>query len=132
MRPETKARYPLNWRRISSWTIRARGNKCESCGVRNGERGKVLTVHHIDYDPSNNALGNLAVLCTGCHLRRQAQDLSDTTRYGKAEILVRLGQLELPGFELPRAKNWRQALKDRAGGGRCKSVPRAPPDSGRE
>lgn len=113
MRPETKAKYPINWKHISRWTISARGNKCEECGRTPKLDNIVLTVHHIDYDPSNNALDNLAVLCQGCHLRRQARELADATRFHKVEVLIRMGQLELPGFELPAAKNYFQALRDR-------------------
>ena len=37
------------------------------------ERGKHLQVHHLDEDPSNNAEGNLAVLCLECHNDTQVQ-----------------------------------------------------------
>jgi len=114
MRPETKELYPINWKQISRWTINARGNKCETCGVKNHAGGKILTTHHIDYDPANNNPNNLVVLCQGCHLRRQAADLADATRYHKVDLLIRMGQLELPGMELPRARNYVQALRDRA------------------
>jgi len=110
MRPETRAKYPPNWKAISAWTIAARGAQCEECGRTKENDGIVLTVHHIDYDPGNNDLNNLIVLCQGCHLRRQARELAEATRYSDAEKLVRMGQLELPGFEIPRAKNYVQAL----------------------
>lgn len=114
MRPETKALYPPNWKAISSWTIKARGSRCESCGSNKEDDGKVLTVHHIDYNPANNELSNLVVLCQGCHLRRQARELADATRFGKVEKLMRMGQLCLPGLEPPESKNYVQALRDRA------------------
>jgi hypothetical protein len=31
------------------------------------ERGKYVQIHHIDEDPSNHALRDLAVLCLECH-----------------------------------------------------------------
>ena len=31
------------------------------------QHGKVIQIHHIDSDPSNNVEGNLAVLCSDCH-----------------------------------------------------------------
>jgi len=31
------------------------------------ERGKVVQIHHIDEDPSNNSIDNLSVLCLHCH-----------------------------------------------------------------
>lgn len=115
MRPETKALYPTNWPEISHSTIQARGSRCEACGHNKEDDGKVLTVHHIDYDPSNNDPANLVVLCQGCHLRRQARELSEAARVGKIEKLIAMGQLCLPGFELPQAKNYVQALRARAG-----------------
>lgn len=35
------------------------------------ERGKAVQVHHVDEDPSNNTLANLAVLCLECHHQTQ-------------------------------------------------------------
>jgi len=35
--------------------------------------GYVLTVHHLDLDPSNCRWWNLAALCQRCHLRIQAK-----------------------------------------------------------
>ncbi len=35
---------------------------CKCC-----ERGKSVQIHHIDENPSNNAIDNLAVLCLECH-----------------------------------------------------------------
>ncbi len=37
------------------------------------ERGSSLQVHHIDEDPSNNDIGNLAVLCLECHAKTQTK-----------------------------------------------------------
>ncbi len=36
-------------------------------------RGKPVQIHHIDGDPSNNAVENLAVLCLDCHRDTQIQ-----------------------------------------------------------
>lgn len=38
--------------------------KCKLCGI---EDNRVLAVHHIDYDHSNNKIDNLAYLCHNCH-----------------------------------------------------------------
>ncbi len=35
------------------------------------ERGKAIQIHHIDEDPTNNKLENLAVLCLECHNQTQ-------------------------------------------------------------
>ena len=114
MRAETKERYPDNWREISQATIEARGGKCEDCGARSGYSFKVLTVHHIDYDPANNDPANLVVLCQGCHLRRQARDLSEATRLNKVVVLLRMGQLVFPGMELEIPKRLDRVLSGKA------------------
>jgi len=36
-----------------------------------GERGKIIQIHHIDENPSNNVFENLAVLCLECHHNTQ-------------------------------------------------------------
>jgi hypothetical protein len=43
-----------------------------TCCVCN-ERGKTVQIHHIDDDPSNNDVANLAVLCLECHNDTQVQ-----------------------------------------------------------
>ena len=35
------------------------------------EKGKPVQIHHIDGNPSNNAVENLAVLCLDCHNETQ-------------------------------------------------------------
>ena len=37
------------------------------------ERGKPIQIHHIDENPSNNAVENLAVLCFDCHNKTQVR-----------------------------------------------------------
>ena len=39
----------------------------KQCGVCDTEDARVLAVHHIDKDRSNNNLANLAWLCHNCH-----------------------------------------------------------------
>ena len=39
---------------------------CAICGLRGPD---ILTVHHIDEDPSDNAYDNQIVLCNNCHQR---------------------------------------------------------------
>ena len=46
--------------------FRWRGQKCEGCGYAKDKR--MLDVHHVDGDRSNDRLSNLAVLCVWCHL----------------------------------------------------------------
>ncbi len=40
-------------------------NKCNRCGYN--ANPKILQVHHIDHDRSNNNIGNLEILCPNCH-----------------------------------------------------------------
>jgi len=99
MRKETKELYPGYWLILRTAIIKRNSKVCADCGARKGHTYKVLTVHHIDYDPSNNSLANLVVLCQGCHLRRQARDLSQATKYNNTAKLIRMGQLCFHGME---------------------------------
>jgi len=99
MRKETKELYPGYWLILRTAIIKRNGKVCADCGARKGHTDKVLTVHHIDYDPSNNQLDNLVILCQGCHLRRQARDLSQATKYNNIAKLIRMGQLCFHGME---------------------------------
>jgi len=72
--PMKRELYPDNWEEISL-SIRAEaGWKCEFCGVENGKPHPVtgskvvLTVAHLDHNPSNNNRSNLRALCQRCHL----------------------------------------------------------------
>jgi predicted restriction endonuclease len=50
--------------------IRFIGNyKCKLCGCSQLENGRLLDVHHIDYDKKNNVVGNLVALCRHCHIK---------------------------------------------------------------
>lgn len=40
------------------------GNQCAYCGEKNR---KILQIHHIDHDPSNNDIHNLVLICVWCH-----------------------------------------------------------------
>lgn len=68
---------------------------CEQCGVpdrwyRTGDTVSpepfagasriVLTVAHLDHDPTNNNLANLAALCQRCHLKYDAKHHRETIR----------------------------------------------------
>lgn len=89
MTDTSKPPYPPNWKEISL-AIRARsGGRCEcqgECGLHsthgprrctemNGAaaiwaKGKImLTVAHLDHDPTHNDHSNLKALCQRCHLR---------------------------------------------------------------
>jgi len=70
-----KSKYPKNWDIISQQIRMLAGNQCEICDAKNGEPNPatgsivVLTVHHCDFNPSNNEEYNLFALCQRCHIR---------------------------------------------------------------
>lgn len=43
--------------------IRLRGQECECC-----RRSKAVDRHHVDGNPKNNAVSNIALLCRKCHM----------------------------------------------------------------
>lgn len=66
--------YPDDWEAIAHAVKEEAGWRCEECGHPDSyEAGYVLTVHHLDGDPSNNSRENLKALCQRCHLKRQGR-----------------------------------------------------------
>ena len=64
--------YPDNWNEIAHAVKAAANWRCVRCGhIHDTEAGYMLTVHHIDLDPSNCEWWNLAALCQRCHLQIQ-------------------------------------------------------------
>ena len=114
MRPETKALYPDNWAEISRACIERANHTCKDCARTDYGDGVILTSHHKDYDPSNNADNNLVCLCQGCHLKRQAGDLANATRYRKIQLLVKMGQLYLPGLKISVPKRLSRVIQGKA------------------
>lgn len=76
---ERKKLYPANWKQISAIVRIKAGNKCEICDAENEKPHPitgskvVLTVHHLDFNPSNNEEYNLVALCQRCHVRLDAK-----------------------------------------------------------
>lgn len=92
IKPENKHLYPDNWKTEIRPSILERANNCcEFCGVQNYSfRRKldhehiippsskdvnlslfskiVLTIAHLDHNPTNNHPDNLKALCQKCHL----------------------------------------------------------------
>lgn len=63
--------------------VRKRDNyACRECGYAQGQLGYKLPVHHIDYDKTNNGLGNLISLCKSCHAQTNF-GREDWTQYYK-------------------------------------------------
>ena len=78
IRPENRALYPAEWKAIRARILKRARNRCEWCDVANyspipGKRGPVvLTIAHLDHDPTHNDFKNLAALCQRCHNRYDA------------------------------------------------------------
>lgn len=114
IRPENKALYPSNWKQIRQRILARANNRCEFCGVENhtlrsrGDDGNglelppsriVLTIAHLDHDPTNCDPTNLRALCQRCHNRYDAKHRVETRAKTKARARAELskqnGQLEL-------------------------------------
>jgi len=75
--PYEDAEYPSTFTDELKNLIRKRDNYiCQNCGMTEEEHliviGKVLTVHHIDYNKQNCDKPNLITLCNQCNLRANA------------------------------------------------------------
>jgi integrase len=101
IRSEFRHLYGSEWKRISQAAVVRAGFRCQQCGlpnyayIRRQAEGPpvildpgqaelamreglpvtkiVLTVAHLDQDPTNNAPENLAALCQACHLAHDRQ-----------------------------------------------------------
>ena len=73
IRPENKDKYPANWKEIRAEILKRAKNQCEFCGVANysihptTNSKVVLTIAHLDHNPSNCDPSNLRALCQKCH-----------------------------------------------------------------
>jgi hypothetical protein len=114
IRPENRAKYPPDWRAISLLirTERAKG-RCECTGECGRDHGGgrcprqagtdlptggriILTVAHLDHDPTNCSESNLKAMCQACHLRLDREQHTATARATRRARLREAGQLELP------------------------------------
>jgi 5-methylcytosine-specific restriction endonuclease McrA len=70
-KPQKKG-YTSDWGSVSNRYKKARGWRCEHCGVYCGGPGDkpLLHVHHWDRNPQNNRDSNLVALCIQCHSRQ--------------------------------------------------------------
>ncbi len=78
--PMRRELYPDNWQQIAreikqlaDWRCSACGARCYRPGDRIETRRYVLTAAHLDHDPANCLLSNLAAMCAPCHLRYDAK-----------------------------------------------------------
>lgn len=91
---EKRHLYSADWKRISFLVRKRAGWKCEMCGAEAGlpnprTRSVVLlTVHHINGDPTDNRPMNLLALCQEHHNRLdQPFRHPKKTRPGERRIL---------------------------------------------
>jgi len=81
IKPENKKLYPPDWKEIRQGILERANNKCEFCGIENhtfreDEHSSVyivLTIAHLDHDPTNNNQDNLRALCQRCHNRYDSE-----------------------------------------------------------
>ena len=91
IKPENRDKYPADWKAIRAAILERAGGRCELCFLINGDQiqrepcGKaytwrsippkhrkkpvtvVLTIAHINQDPTDNRPVNLRALCQRCH-----------------------------------------------------------------
>ena len=117
IRKENRARYPADWKAISTWVRfeRAAGRcECEGeCG-RGTHEGRcpnrhgylaygtattkvVLTTAHLDHTPENCDPANLRAMCQGCHLHYDREHHAETAARTRAALAA--AQME-PLFEV--------------------------------
>lgn len=60
--------YGIEFNNCLKEKIRKRDNyQCRICGIK--QNGRKLSVHHVDYDKTNNEDWNLITLCDSCHMK---------------------------------------------------------------
>lgn len=104
IRPENKARYPNDWKRIADAIRERAGQRCEGspaypdCRAPNREPHPttgsrvVLTVAHLDHTPENCDPPNLRAMCQRCHLTYDAQHHARTA-YATRKAAAKTGDL---------------------------------------
>ena len=108
IKPENKKLYPKNWKEIRQKILERSENRCAFCGVLNhsiGYRNKdgefiecegmaaeaadldgehliqiILTIAHLDHNPTNNNPENLRALCQKCHNNYDKEHRKETRR----------------------------------------------------
>jgi 5-methylcytosine-specific restriction endonuclease McrA len=90
--------YPEDWPDIAHRVKEAADWMCQECGHEHDPaNGYVLTVHHIDGDPQNNAEDNLIALCQRCHLRKHGRMYRGVYEVPQVVDGVMVNQLQLGG-----------------------------------
>ena len=104
IRADLRLLYPANWKAISLRRREAAAWRCEWCQARQGEPNPftgsivVLTVAHLDRDPSNNPEdgSNHAALCQRCHLNHDREQHMRNAAVTRRRAMATL-ELELEG-----------------------------------
>lgn len=65
-------KYPADWDAIARRIKDEAGWVCRVCGAPHGQPGRILTVHHLNHEPSDVRPGNLLACCQSCHLKCQS------------------------------------------------------------
>lgn len=101
-------KYPVGWKLLRDTVIWKAGNACDLCGGKNG--GKqwktgstiVLTVHHVNFNVSDNRPYNLLALCQRCHNKLDMPFRVDNRRNNVRVLRTKFGKLRVinhPLFE---------------------------------
>ena len=106
--PMDRSKYPANWEQISEQIRFERaGGRCEGsprypdCRAIHGQPHPVtgsivvLTVAHLDHDPTNNDPANLRALCQRCHLTHDAKLHAQHAAVTRRQRQIEAGQLTL-------------------------------------
>ena len=97
IKPENRDLYPEDWEEISFEIRKRAGWRCEWCGALKGLRHPitgsfvVLTVAHLDHDPTNCDPDNLRALCQRCHSGYDAPGRAWRRKYKVDEKQMEMG-----------------------------------------
>jgi 5-methylcytosine-specific restriction endonuclease McrA len=100
--PMDRSLYPDNWDDLATAVKEAVGWRCQECGRQCRRPGepfdthvRTLTVAHLDHNPANSDPSNLAALCSGCHLRQDAQHHARNAAATRRRRMEEAGQRRL-------------------------------------
>lgn len=97
IKPENRHLYPEDWSDISAAVKLRAGYRCEWCGAGQYTwhpitgSWVVLTVAHLDHDPTNCDPDNLRALCQRCHNGYDAPGRAWRRKYKVSEKQMEMG-----------------------------------------